>query len=317
MKIYKYAMLFAAALGLTVSMSSCDDDSAKGAGDATIGFAQATYKIKESAGLTKIPVAFTGEPKEYPIVFNVEATITGGDVTEMEQLIHFIQLDGLRYAGIENAPAYIEFEVRDNEEINESRFVTLTITSASGAEIVNGTTVIELADNDNNPYEKLWGNWEFTGKSVSDNSAASFEVNISGGFTDEDIEKNADKKLVMWGYNGYKNTYNAEPKNQPVWYVNYDAETESLSIQMGTMLANVFSFGIDGYSSFELKTASLLVTDENAGFSESQQIRGTWSEDLNTITFDPDYALCAIIYGDGAYTNYYWAGFYQIVMTRK
>lgn len=301
-----------------LGLSSCDDNKAAGAGDATIGFASSTYTYKESAGIVRIPVAFTGEPKSYPIVFDVVAEIVDGDKT-LDELVHFTQIEQLKYAGNPSAPAFVEFEIYDDQEINESRHMQLTIVSASGAEIANASAVVEIADNDNNPYERLWGNWIFTGNSVSDGSVTTFEVNISGGFTEEEVEANADKKLVCWGYAGYKEdlTGKTEPGHQPVWYVDYDADAGMLSVEVGTLLSNMFSFSIDGYSDFELKTASLDMSDEDSDFSESEQIKGVWSEDMNTIVFNSASALCAVIYGDGEYTEYYWKGYFNIVLTRK
>lgn len=316
MIIMKLLKNIALALSLGLVLASCEETQ-KGAGDATIGFANSTYKYKESAGLVKIPVVFTGEPKEYPITFSVSVASDDPGIS-LDTLVHFTQTEKLKNSGVD-APIYVEFQIFDNDYINDSRFMTLTLTDINGATATNASTKVEIADNDNNPYEKLWGNWTLTGYKVSDNSSASWDVNISGGFTEEEVEANADKVLVCWGFNGYQEdvTGKAEPGHQPVWYMDYDESTRSLSVQVGTMLANIFNFSIDGYSSFELKTASLLMTDENADFSERVQIPATFSEDLNTITFNPNYALAAVIYGDGAYTNYYWAGFHTVVMKRK
>lgn len=316
MKILKYSLFTAALLCISGLTTSCADDSAKGAGDATIGFAQATYTYKESAGLVKIPVQFTGEPEEYPITFNVEAQIEGDEVT-LDDVALFTQLTGLKYVGNEKAPAYVEFQLIDNSEVNDSRFITLTITSASGATIANASTRVEITDNDNNPYEKLWGDWTFTGVSIGDGSSASFDVNISGGFTDEEVAENADKKLVCWGFGGYKEdvgSYGIEPSKQPVWYINYDAETESLSIAVGTMMANIWSFtGID--EDVEVKSASILPSSED--FNYKTEIPGTWSDDCNTLTFEPDYGLAATVWGASGTYYGYWFGYTNIVMTRK
>ncbi len=320
MKMTKHISAFVLLFAVLGLMSSCEDDKGTGAGDATIGFASSTYTYKESAGLVRIPVAFTGEPKSYPIVFDVKAEIVDGDKT-LDQLVHFTQIEQLKYAGNPSAPAFVEFEIYDDKEINESRHMQLTIVSASGAEIANASTVVEIADNDNNPYERLWGNWTFTGNSISDGAATTFDVNISGGFDDEEVAENADKKLVCWGFAGDKDdvtSYEIEPGHQPVWYIDYDAEAEMLSIEVGTLLANTYKFNLPTpYTSFELKTASLDMSDENSDFSESVQIKGTWSEDMNTITFEPASALCAVIYGDGEYTGYYWNGYFKIVLKRK
>lgn len=312
--ISAFVLLFAA-LGL---MTSCDDDKATGAGDATIGFASSTYTYKESAGIVRIPVAFNGEPKSYPIVFDVKAEIVDGDKT-LDQLVHFTQIEHLKYAGNPSAPAFVEFEIYDDKDINDARHMRLTIESASGAEIVNGTTLVEIADNDNNPYERLWGNWTFTGNSIADGSVTTFDVNISGGFTEEEVEANADKKLVCWGYVGYKDDvtgYGIDPGHQPVWYMDYDADAEMLSVEVGTLLTNLFTFGVDGVSDYEVKTASLDTSDENAEFSESEQIKAVWSEDMNTITLEPTSAFCSLVYGDGKYLGY-WYGHYNVVLTRK
>lgn len=317
MKITKYISAFVLLFTVSGLMSSCEDDKGTGAGDATIGFASPTYTYKESAGLVRIPVAFTGEPKSYPIVFDVKAEIVDGDKT-LDQLVHFTQIEQLKYAGNPSAPAFVEFEIYDDKEINESRHMQLTIVSASGAEIVNGSTVVEIADNDNNPYERLWGNWTFTGASIKDGSVTTFDVNISGGFDDEEIAENADKRLVCWGYAGYQEdvTGQFEPGHQPVWYIDYDAETEMLSVEVGTLCTNIFSFGVDGISNYDVKTASLDMTNKDADFSESVQIKATWSEDMNTITFEPTMALCTLVYGDGSKLGY-WYRHFNVVLTRK
>lgn len=316
MKILKYSLFTAALLCISGSMNSCDDDSAQGAGDATIGFAQTAYTYKESAGLVKIPVQFTGEPEAYPITFNVEAQIEGNEVT-LDDIALFTQLSGLKYVGNEKAPAYIEFQVIDNAEINESRFMTLTISSASGAAIANASTRVEIADNDNNPYEKLWGDWTFTGASIKDGSTTSFDVNISGGFTEEEVAENADKKLVCWGFGGQKEDvtdYGYEPPKQPAWYINYDAETESLSIAVNTLMANIWTFN-DIDEDVEVKSASLLPGGQD--FNYKTEVPGTWSDDYNTLTFDPDYGFVATVWGvSGTYYGY-WYGYTHIVMTRK
>lgn len=319
MKFFKYILAAALAVGV---LSSCEEETT-GAGDATVGFGSATYSFSEAAGMVRVPVTVAGEPVHAPATFDVTATSVSGE--DMSELVLFTQISDFKYQGDPENQVYVEFQILcDDDVINDaSRFFTLTITNADGIEILPGqeTTTVEIRDNDNNPYERLWGNWTLTGTSVSDGSTMSFSVNISGGFTDEEIAENADKVLVCWGFNGYQEdvTGQIEPGHQPVWYIDYDAATSGLSIQVGTMLANIFSFSIPDVtaSTYELMTASLYVPDENSGFDSHTQIDGTWSEDMNTITFDPDYGLCAVIYADGNYTGYYWTGVNNIVMTRN
>lgn len=309
MKILKYSLFTAALLCISGSMNSCDDDSAQGAGDATIGFAQTAYTYKESAGLVKIPVQFTGEPEAYPITFNVEAQIEGNEVT-LDDIALFTQLSGLKYVGNEKAPAYIEFQVIDNAEINESRFMTLTISSASGAAIANASTRVEIADNDNNPYEKLWGDWTFSGSDAETGSATTFSFQICGGLTPEEEAENADKRLVCIGYNGSSSIY-----EQPiVWYIDYDGDTATCSIPGGVTLFDVegdpFSLGFNTTQ----VVMGILYGDT---LSTKMSVSGTWNDDCTKITFDPDYGLAPMIYGDGEISGYVWGQDMQIVLTRN
>lgn len=309
-------MIASSALVLALAVS-CEREP-QGKGDATIGFAKETYVYKESAGLVKIPIQFTGEPKTYPITFDIVAEVEGTEF-EVEDLVHFTQTKGLKYAGIENVSAYLEFQVFDNQEINESRFINISIENVSGATLAGtGKAVIELADNDNNPYERLMGNWVFSAKKLSDDSAASFEVNISGGFSADEESVNYEKTLVCWGFNGYKEDLSGSsyvPDHQPLWYMAYNADEETLAVLPDKLLANIFNFSLEGYKSFELK--SVTIPDGDEDFSFTERIYATWSDDMNTITFKEGDAFGAYIFGDGQDTGYYWTGFYDIVMTRK
>lgn len=308
MKIMKYSLFTAALLCISGMTSSCDDSS-KGAGDATIGFAQAAYTYKESAGLVKIPVQFTGEPEEYPITFNVEAQIEGDEVT-LDDVVLFTQLTGLKYVGNEKAPAYVEFQLIDNDVINESRFMTLTITSASGATIANASTRVEIADNDNNPYERLWGDWNYSAIYNADGSDVTFSFTICGGLTEEEEAANANKRLVCIGYNG-SSSIGGSPI---VWYIDYDGEAGVCSIAGGETMFEIQGdpFGM-GFSTTKVVTGVLF---EDKLYSK-MSIPGTWNEACTQITFTPTYGFAPMIYGDGEYSGYVWGQDMQIVLTRK
>ena len=308
MKMTKYISAFVL-LFTVLGLSSCDDDKATGAGDATIGFASSTYTYKESAGIVRIPVAFSGEPKNYPIVFDVVAEIVDGDKT-LDELVHFTQIEHLKYAGDPAAPAFIEFEIYDDQDINESRHMQLTIASASGAEIVNGSAVVEIADNDNNPYERLWGNWTFSGISFFDGTTTTFDFTITGGLTDEEIEKNADKRLVCVGYNG-DSSVGGIPF---VWYIDYDAETETCAIVGGVTMLEI-NADLFGHGCTTTKIVSGVLADGK--LYDNGWITGSWSEDFSTITFDPALGLVGMIYDDGEYSGNVYGANTDIVLKRK
>ena len=308
-------MIASSAVVLALAVSC--QETPQGKGDATIGFAKETYVYKESAGLVKLPIQFTGEPKTYPISFDIVAEVDGTEF-KVEDLVHFTQTKGLKYAGDADAPAYLEFQVYDNQEINESRLINLTITNVDGATLAGtGKAVLEIADNDNNPYERLMGNWIAT---ASDGS--SFPVNISGGFTADDEAVNFEKTLVCWGFGGYQEDLTAyggayTPLKQPVWYLNYNAEEGTLSARSGALMANIWSFnGID--EDCEIKLAAGQPNAEGKMATDHDyHVKATWSEDMNTITFETGYYLVATVWGVSQTYYGYWMAFPDVVLKRK
>lgn len=308
-------MIASSAVVLALAVSC--QETPQGKGDATIGFANETYVYKESAGLVKLPIQFTGEPKTYPISFDIVAEVDGTEF-KVEDLVHFTQTKGLKYAGDEDAPAYLEFQVYDNQEINESRLINLTITNVDGATLAGtGKAVLEIADNDNNPYERLMGNWVLT---AADGS--SFPVNISGGFTADDEAVNFEKTLVCWGFGGYQEDLTAyggayTPLKQPVWYLNYNAEEGTLSARSGALMANIWSFnGID--EDCEIKLAAGQPNAEGKMATDHDyHVKATWSEDMNTITFETGYYLVATVWGVSQTYYGYWMAFPDVVLKRK
>ena len=320
MKFSRYILIAASALALACT-TSCNG-TPEGKGDATIGFASESYLYKETAGLVKLPIQFTGEPKTYPITFDIIATVQGSN-DEVETLLHFTQTKGLKYAGIEGVSAFLEFTVYDNREINDSKFVQLEIANVKGATIEgSGITVIEIADNDNNPYERLWGNWTLKGTDVFEGKSIAWDVNISGGFSAAEEAVNADRKLVCWGFGGYKDDLagtDLSPVKQPVWYLEYNAEAKTLTLLPGETMANYFDYtgSIPG-SVFEIKTAALFIQDNQLAYSfDYTGVTADWSEDMNTITFTPGTGIYGVIMADGEATGYGFAGCYNITMTRN
>lgn len=308
-------MIASSAVVLALAVSC--QETPQGKGDATIGFEKETYVYKESAGLVKIPIQFTGEPKTYPISFDIVAEVQGSDF-KVEDLVHFTQTAGLKYAGDEDAPAYLEFQIYDNQEINESRLINLTISNVDGATLAGtGKAVLEIADNDNNPYERLMGNWVAT---AADGS--SFPVNISGGFTADDEAVNFEKTLVCWGFGEHQEDLTAyggayTPLKQPVWYLNYNGEEGTLSARSGALMANIWSFnGID--EDCEIKLAAGQVNAEGKMATDHDyHVKATWSEDMNTITFETGYYLVATVWGVSQTYYGYWMAFPDLVLKRK
>ncbi len=294
-------------------MVSCTEEK-KGAGNATIGFDATQYVYKESAGLVKLPVKFTGEPESYPIGFDVEVTLAEGG--NPEEVVLLTQSQGLKYVGDTIAPVYIEFLVLDNKEINEDVIMSFTLKNISGADPVNATAEVIIADNDNNPYDRLWGDWILKGKD-EDGNENSFEVNISGGFTEEEQKANNEKILVCWGWAGVQydlRDSDFKPAMQPIWYIEYDAEVGGLSVQTNTLMGTSWEFtGID-----ELCDLYMLTVMPNWSLDETTELKGFWNEDMSIITFEGGYGLASRVKGGTTGITYgYWYGFTDITLTRK
>lgn len=315
MKLFRNILIATSALALAaVSCQQVEE----GKGDATIGFENPTYVYKESAGRVKLQVKFEGEPKTYPITFDVVVTPEGG--LGLDSLVHFTQTENLKYMGNPDAPAYIEFDLKDNDYINDSRFLTFTLANVKGAEIVaGGKTMIEIADNDNNPYERLMGNWVAQCYD-SEGAKAEWNVNISGGFTSDEENVNFEKTLVCWGFGGQMedvSSYGITPAKQPVWYLTYDAEAKTLTTQPGKVMANIWKFnGID--EDVEVKIATGAINAEGKMATDhAVPVTATWSADMSTITFEPDYFLVATVWGVSGEYYGYWMAFNKIVLVRK
>lgn len=319
MKTLRY--IFAAACAACL-VSSCDlmdfgkeqDPVRYGYGDAVIGFKSAEYTFKESAGLVRIPFDITGSPKIYPITFDVKATKGVSDL-ELDDFIYFTQTEGLQCKGAkvdatsdELATVYVEFQITDDFEINENRTFTIALANVQGAELgdITSTTVI-IKDNDNNPYEKLWGEWEFNGVN-SDGVLEKYPFSINGGWTAEEEDANADKKLVCWGLLFQKINSDVDPSHWMAWYIDYDAENETLEIESGTVLceSKYLSVGI-AYTACVVGTFDHIPaygTGEEYSPSFKIKIPGTWSKDMNTMTFDPNYCFQAAVVNDSKYLGY-------------
>lgn len=303
-----------AAMAFAVTTSVSCSQEKEGAGDITIGFAQTEYRMKESAGLTKIKFDIQGEAKKYPVSFDVEAKVISDDGAQLSDIIHFTQTKGLRVAGLDLAPVFLEFMVKDNPEINESRFVELTITNVSGASLSQSTTVLEIRDNDNDPYDKLMGDWTASATDHNGNKV-SFPVNISGGFNANDVQNNEGKVLVCWGFGPYQREYsNASPTRQPVWYMDFDEDASKVYVQPNSLMANVFQFSDIPYDVIIRCNA----VEPGPKISVSHRLEGTWSKDMKTIKFEEGYGLTAAIYTTaGEYTGNVWMIYTDIVLTRK
>lgn len=300
---------------LTIALLSSCAKETEGAGNATISFEKTEYTYRESIGLVKIPIKFTGEPKKYPIVFDI--TVTAENGANPKDAILLTQSTGLKYYGDPLVPVYAEFKVIDNQEINDDVNLKLTLTGIQGAEPLEASANVSIEDNDNNPYDRLWGEWILRGYD-EDGELNSFPVIINGGWSEEEIAKNVENTLVCWGWGGQQHDLSNEgitPDHQPIWYMDYDATTESVAVQSNTLMATDWDFQSVPSEYCDLY---MLTVMPNWTLSETTKLKGFWNEDMTIITFEGSYGLAARVVGADSSTNYgYWYGFTDITLTRR
>lgn len=310
--------------------ASCSSES-NGAGDAVIGFGQAEYTFSEdqtaSNGYVRLPLTITGEAKKYPISFSVEATMITED-ENIDDIVVFTQTDNLKYVGDPKAPACVEMYIVNDTQLNGTRKFALTLKDVKGAEVGQESTIISIEDDDNPEYLDLCGDWTFTATGLTSGATETFDVNISEGFTDSEIESNKSAdRLLCWGFANEQKVYpSANRTHQAEWYLQCNKNTNDINIIIGSVMTTEATFDVGTqYAYYGTISASQIPV--GAGDisidSESLGISGSWSADHNTITFTPSAGFGAMIVGSNNGSEYnitgYFMGdiYYNIVMTRK
>lgn len=316
MRLFRY---FFPAFAAVMFMSACTKGET-GKGDATVAFESDTYTFQENSGMVNIPLKFTGEPAKYPIVLNISASIDGN--AALDEVVHFSQQIGaLRYGG--NGDLSVEMEIIDNYTGNEDVHLTLEIVSADGAEITGGRTVVTIEDNDGTFYESLYGIWNFT--ATLDGKPVTFEVGIDAGGTESEQQENiADGILRVLGFAGYHYTDDGVPFQ---WYLQLvqDEETEEYTlktIQRGPLITGPGSILSDAqfqdvpYIRIEMYS---FPADEPNYFYPYMDITATISDDIRTITFDPEWVMYPVLFTDETSFEGWqdaWGNFYNVKLER-
>ena len=332
MKTLGYILTCAAVLFSTLS---CDNGDIRSGSDAVIGFEKPQYTVQENVvygnmkGYVRIPVKVDGSNKKYPITFDVRATALEG-IDDFSNTVKFTQLENLAVKD-SSLTAYVEFKIEDNDEVNSKlRRFALNIVNSDGASLGQTATVITIEDDEffADPavaYSKLQGEWTFSANGVLPNEedgsidSYAFDVNISGGFTPEEIEENKGKKLVCWGFASLKELFpESETKRQPVWYIEMGNEN-NLRIILGSVMTTDINFKFDWDKPYNncLSIASSFDPDLQQFILEGY-INATWNKDYDTITFDDSAMFGAAIAADNTLTGFIVDNMYtNIIMTKK
>lgn len=309
MKLNK--LTYVLSLALAVGAASCSNDNewdevANSSAVTQVGFDVASVSVKENRGVVQIPIVCTGEQNgRVSIEVKVEAADLVEDSEAAVEGTHFIVTSKSINIGSETQQSFVEIKTIDNEEINFPRMFNLTITEAKGAAInASKTCVVTLKDNDALFYDKLQGDfvWKhenpFTGKSEQ------FDVKIVGF---DETDKEYEKVLYVMGFWGYSFV-----EAQLNYYFDPVTKDGYLELPFGSV-ACTEAGSDDAGNVFDLVWA---------GYSGGNPVikgglKATWSDDLNTITFETNKYCMAWWYNSTIGYDGMFNGFYNAVAERK
>ena len=174
MKINK---IFALLLAATLFAACSDDDNDWNNGNATVSMGQTEISVKENKGIFNVPIEVEGT-QNGPIRITVEVAETGENPA-MDN-IHYYVTSKTILIPADATSGNIEIATVDDDDINETRTFTVTITKVEGGSIgTNAVTTVSLRDNDSAFYEKLQGKWKMEGASPYTGNF-SWDVNVIG-----------------------------------------------------------------------------------------------------------------------------------------
>lgn len=268
-----YILLLAAA-----SFVACSDDEVgmNTNGSATVNMGQSEVSARENSGIFNVPVTVEGERNG---LVRVEVEVAETGTTPAMDDVHYYVTSKSIVIPADATGGNIEIAAVNDDEINEARTFTITIVKAEGAEIGSQpTTTVTLRDEDSNFYEKLKGNWTIQGINANSGGAVSWSGTITGM---EEGEEGYGEVLYINGWGG-------NPFTATMLY-DYDIATQTGTLQIlyGTLMGSNLNFG-----------DPVGVCDVYAGTIEGNNIvipdgtiDGTWSDDFNTLTFEPEKSL--------------------------
>lgn len=269
----KYFKILALALGAFFMTACSDNDKVNSVAGVTVEMGTSEISVKENTGTFSVPVKLTGDPNG-PVRIQIKVEGTGSnpaypfEPNNGNWSGNFIVTSETINIPADEKTASIEISTVDDPEENADRTFIVTIVSAEGATLGSATsTLVTIKDNDSVPYEKVQGAWKFNFNDY-DGEPASWNVNIMG--YDED-ENGYGTELVLEGLI-------TSGTNLTLYYY-YDEASNTSWVEM-QLPEPIAAYDADNY-----------VWTLNGFNLDPSVVRGTFSEDLKTISFDPDDTL--------------------------
>lgn len=308
----KYIKIFALMVGILGFTACSDYDSTPETPDTntasgvTVSMKQADIIFMESKGIVRVPVVVDGTPNGYvTVTCTVEEYVDGNQEYDPAiDLAHYLLTSPTINIADGDKSGYFEVKLLDDRVINPDRRFKLTLVEAQGATIGSiNSTIVNIEDNDDRPYDRLDGAWYMYYKSdPGDERYQTRQVTLSTWNLDHWAYGYS---YQLWGIVGDNNPYDEDATESDklnsgaypaLVMFNYNESTDegSLTIKLGQTIGQIEL--PDGS-----KTAVFLyAVTEDYGIQDSGTVTLTWNEagDELYVTSSPmgDYINLAGLY---------------------
>lgn len=157
-------ILTAFCLGIAMLLASCSDTDNINTGMATVGFGEAQVSVKERVGFFHVPVVVAGEQNG---TIELDVKVIADDPNCVEDKNYLVTSKHLIVPSSKTS-VNVEIKVVDDRMPNDDRKFKLQIENVKGGTVSStmSTTQITILDNDNVPYELMYGVWTVTADQI-------------------------------------------------------------------------------------------------------------------------------------------------------
>lgn len=253
----------------------------------TVSMKQPEISFFESKGLVRIPVVVEGNANGYvTATCKVEEYMEGGVDAAIDFAHYMVTSQTINIADGDHS-GYFEVKLIDDRDINDPRYFRVTLVEAQGATIgALNSTVVEIEDNDDRPYDRLDGDW-YMAYETGSGSPARRQVTLATWDTEHWAYGYS---YQLWGVLGENNPYDEDATTDekiasgafPILVMfNYNETTEegSLRIKIGQSIGKIKD------SSGALTDVFLYGLTEDGYIQSSGNITLTWNEDASELYF--------------------------------
>lgn len=309
MKYFKLLMLVAA----VVTLGSCDETADEStpwntASGVTVSMENATLKTKEGVGIIQVPIDVKGDKNgKVSVVVEVKEV---GDNPAVEDKHYYVTDKSLT---ISDETGNVEIRIADDKEMNETRTFEVSLVSATHASLGdNTTTLVQITDNDTELYDRIQGEYIMTAESPNEDGTSTTEtwtVTLTGASDDDSSDYN--KRLYIKGMLGY-----SQIETTAQLEFSYDKDNNTGYVAFNNLGNYFFAVDVPLAESGDLAKAKVKLMSYDGTNVGTTPLMGYWSDDLNTITFDPGYLLGDVFDSTGSAHQGYWFQYGNFTMTR-